>query len=88
MQFFQTKPMKVLKILQQMCIQLRNLTETYLQVCMTLEEISVLEENDSYENEVLTKLEFIHETQLCSCMYDISDCRNYWYDHFNITMGG
>ena len=82
MQFFQTKPMKVLQILQQMCMQLRDLTPIYLQVCKTLEELSSLEEKDLQAEEAFAKLEYIQQTQLCTSMYDVSFCRDYWYDHF------
>ena len=33
MQFFQDKPAKILQILQQMCIQLRDLSQKYVQAC-------------------------------------------------------
>lgn len=48
MMFFEKKPVKVLKILQQMCIQLRDLSKKYLQVCTTLEELLPLEEKDAF----------------------------------------
>lgn len=82
MQFFRTKPAKVLQILQQMCMQLRNLTNIYLQVCKTLEEISSVEEKNNREEEAFAKLESIYQTQLCTSMYDIAFCSDYWYDHF------
>ena len=82
MQFFQTKPMKVLQILQQMCMQLRDLTQTYLEVCKTLEELSSLEEKNFRAEDALEKLEYMRQTQLCASMYDISFCRDYWYNHF------
>jgi CRP-like cAMP-binding protein len=37
MHFFQEKPAKILQILQQMCIQLRDLSQNYLQVCKKLQ---------------------------------------------------
>ena len=46
MTFFQKKPVKVLQILQQMCMQLRDLTKKYLQVSKKLEELQSLEEKD------------------------------------------
>lgn len=82
MQFFQTKPMKVLQILQHMCMRLRDLTKIYLQVCKTLEEISSSEEKDFQEEEAFSKLEYIYQSQLCTSVYDISLYREYWYDHF------
>ena len=82
MQFFQTKPMKVLNILQHMCMRLRDLTKIYLQVCKTLEEISSSEEKDFQEEEAFSKLEYIYQSQLSTSVYDISLCREYWYDHF------
>lgn len=82
MQFFQEKPAKVLQILQQMCIQLRDLTNIYLQVCETLNEMPAMEEDDFQEDLVLAKLEHIRQTQLCASMYDISCSRDCWYDHF------
>ena len=82
MHFFQNKPMKILQILQQMCMQLRDLTKTYLQVCKTLEELPPVGEQDFQEDVVLAKLEHIRQTQLCASMYDISCNRDFWYDHF------
>ena len=82
MRFFQNKSEKVLKILQQMCAQLRNLTETYLQVCKVLEQMPALEKKDLHEEEALSKLEHMRQSHLCSCMYDISSCRDCGYDHF------
>lgn len=81
MHFFRDKTMKVLQILQRMCIRLRKLTNIYLQVCQELEQMQCLEENDFREDAVLTRLEHISQTQLCSSMYDISFCSDYWYDH-------
>ena len=71
MAFFQNKPVKVLKILMQMCIQLRDLTKIYLQVCKTLEELPPVEENNSQEDEILARLEQNLQTQLSTSMYDI-----------------
>lgn len=82
MQFFLSNPVKVLRILRQMCIQLRNLTQIYLQVCRTLEELSSLEEKDFQLEEAFAKLEYIRQSQLCTSLYDISFCSDYWYDHF------
>lgn len=82
MQFFQTKPMKVLQILQQMCIQLRDLTKIYLDICKKLEEIPAPEEKNFREEEVLAKLEQIRETQLCVSMYDNTGYTDCWYDCF------
>lgn len=53
--FFQKKPMKVLHILQQMCMQLRKLSREYLDLCKTLEDLTVREEMD--EKFMLLQLE-------------------------------
>lgn len=82
MQFFQTKPMKVLQILQQMCMQLRDLTDIYLRVCKTLEELPPMVENNDQEDAILARLEKNLQIQFSTSMYDISFCRDYWYDHF------
>ena len=71
---------KVLQILQQMCVQLRSLTNTYLQVCKTLEELPATEEEDFREDEVLAKLEYMRQTQLCVGMYDIYGTCGWMYD--------
>ena len=81
MDFFRSKPMKVLRILQQMCIRLRNLTDTYLQVCRELEQLPNLEADDCYEDEVLARLEHIHQSHLASYMYDIPGCPEWIYDY-------
>lgn len=80
MAFFRDKPLKILQNLQQMCFQLRNLTETYLQVCRTLEEVPSPDDKDFREEEVFAKLEYIRQTQLCISMYDATG--NCWYDYF------
>ena len=82
MQFFQTKPMKVLQILQQMCMQLRDLTNIYLQFCKTLEELPPMVENNDQEDEILARLEQNIQIQFSTSMYDITYCTDYWYDHF------
>ena len=46
MMFFEKKPAVILQLLQRMCIQVRDLTEKYLKVCKTLEEMGSLEDND------------------------------------------
>lgn len=70
LQFFQDQPVKVMKILQQLCMQLRSLTGTYLDVCKTLEELTAAEETDSPEDQAWQQLEFIHQSQLCVSLYD------------------
>ena len=73
--------MKVLQILQQMCMQLRDLTQVYLQVSKTLEELPPVEEKDFQKEEILAKLEHIRQTQLSAGLYDISCSSDCWYDH-------
>lgn len=82
MAFFQNKPMKILQILMQMCLQLRNLTQIYLKVCKTLDEIPSPYEKNFPDDKTFATLEQIRQTQLCAGLYDISFCRDYWYDHF------
>lgn len=82
MAFLQNNPAKVLQILMQMCLQLRNLTKIYLDVCKTLEEIPSPEEKNFREEETFAKLEQIRQTQLCTGLYDISFCRDCWYDYY------
>ena len=82
MAFFQNKPAKILQILMQMCIPLRDLTAIYIQVCKTLEELPPIAEGNIQEDEVLAKLEQNLQIQRCTSMYDISFCTDYWYDHF------
>ena len=81
MGFFQNKPVKILQNLQQMCIQLRNLTRIYLQVCESLEEISSMEKNSFREEEAIAKLEYIRQSQLATGVYEMSLSRDCWYDH-------
>lgn len=82
MAFFQNKPLKILQILMQMCIQLRDLTKVYLQVCKTLEELPPVEENNSQEYEVLARLEQNLQTQFSTSMYDLSFSRDCWRNPF------
>lgn len=81
MAFFQNKPTKVLQILIQMCMQLRNLTETYLQVCRALEQIPPLEENDYQKDEVMAELEYIRQNHLCTSMYNITGSADWIYNY-------
>ena len=55
MMFFEKKPAVILQLLQRMCIQVRNLTEKYLKVCKTFEEMESLEDKD----QVVKQLESI-----------------------------
>lgn len=80
--FFRNKPTKILRILMQMCNQLRSLTNTYLDVCKTLEQMPAPEEKNFREEEVLAKLEQIRQTQLCVSMYYATGCTDSWYDYF------
>ncbi len=81
MQFFQDKPAKVLDILQQMCIRLRDLTKTYMQVCESLEEILSPKEEKFQEDEALDKLELIRQNQLCASLYDMSNTTAWMYGY-------
>lgn len=80
-QFFQNKPMKVLEILQQMCVRLRDLTETYTKVCGSLEEMLSMKEEDYQEDEVQAKLENIRQTQYAASMYDCSTATAMMYGY-------
>ena len=55
MMFFEKKPAVILQLLQRMCIQVRDLTEKYLKVCKTFEEMQSLEDKD----QVVKQLESI-----------------------------
>jgi CRP-like cAMP-binding protein len=55
MMFFEKKPAVILQLLQRMCIQVRDLTEKYLKVCKTFEEMESLEDKD----QVVKQLESI-----------------------------
>ena len=46
MMFFEKKPALILQLLQRMCVQVRDLTEKYLKVCKTFEEMGSLEDKD------------------------------------------
>ena len=46
MMYFEKKPAVILQLLQRMCMQLRDLTEKYLKVCKTFEEMGSLEDKD------------------------------------------
>lgn len=68
-QYFQDQPAKILKILQQMCIQLRDLTKNYLEICKTLENLPA-EEEEFREDLAWQQLEYIRQSQLCASLYD------------------
>ena len=78
---FEMNNVKILQNLQQMCIQLRNLTRIYLQVRETLEEISCAENKNFREEEAIAKLEYIRQSQLATGVYEMSLSRDCWYDH-------
>ena len=59
MEFFKEKPGKVIDILQQMCMQMRSLTQKYLDVCKTLENLQSLEEKNLDENKIMENLDLI-----------------------------
>ena len=82
MQFFQEKPEKLLDILQQMCIRLRDLTKTYVQVCESLEELLSPAEEDVREDVTLAKLEYIRQSQLGTGMYANYGCADWAYVYF------
>lgn len=80
MSFFQEKPAKILQILRQMCNQLHDLTEIYLQVCRTLEQLPSPEETNFREEEVLAKLEQIRQNHLSACVYDLNSSTDWVYN--------
>ena len=82
MQFFQDKPIKILQILQQMCMQLRDLTKNYLEICKTLEELNSTEEENIQADEFMAKFEYILQTQLSTIMYEPSFSRDCWHNPF------
>ena len=79
MQYFSEKPAKVLDILQQMCMRLRDLTNTYLQVCQTLEELFQPQAEELPEDAVLAKAEQIRQMQFGTSMYGIYGCADWAY---------
>ena len=81
MQFFQNKPVKILQILQQMCMQLRNLTKNYMEICKTLEQLNTPKKANNHADEVMAKLEYIRQSQLSVGMYDSTGCTDWIYDH-------
>lgn len=82
MQFFQEKPAKVLEIMQQMCIRLRDLTKTYVQVCESLEAILSSTEGENVQEDVaLAKLEQIRQNQAYASLYDISNTTALMYGY-------
>ena len=64
MAFFQTKPAKVLTIMQQMCMELRNLTQKYLDVCKTLETMRSLDEKDVQTDAAMEKINYLGQIHL------------------------
>lgn len=81
MDFFRNNPGKILQILHQMCVRLRDLTETYLQVCKTLEELPPVEEQGFQVDLALAKLEYIRQNQLGTSIYDVSGSANWLYEY-------
>lgn len=79
-QFFQKNPMKIIWIIHQMCLRLRNLTGIYNDVCKTLTELSDQENQDQEENMAWAKLEHFRESQLYASMYDVSSSADWMHN--------
>ncbi|MBO7252319.1 MAG: cyclic nucleotide-binding domain-containing protein [Oscillospiraceae bacterium] len=83
MKFFQDKPTKILQILQQMCVQLRDLTKLYLRVYKALEDLPPVEEKDDDEDAIiLARLEQNLHMRMSESMYDITFSRDCWHNPF------
>lgn len=70
--FFQKKPMKIIWIIQQMSLRLRNLTGLYIEVWKTLTELAAQENQNGEDDMLWAKLEHFRESKLYSSMYDMS----------------
>ena len=62
-----------------MCMRLRDLTNTYLQVCQTLEELFQPQAEELPEDAVLAKAEQIRQMQFGTSMYGIYGCADWAY---------
>lgn len=82
MQFFRNKPVKILQILMQMCMRLRDLTNNYLQVCKILEDLLLMEEDDGQVDEELARMEHNLQMQISTSMYDTSVYKDCWRNLF------
>ena len=81
MQFFQSKPAKVLKILQQMCMQLRDLTKTYLEACKTLEQLSRMDTSSAQKEESIYSLQNIHMGKVYERMFESYGYAEWMYNY-------
>lgn len=70
MQFFRNKPVKVIRILNQMCMQLRDLTKVYLDACKTMEQLSTMETTSAQKEESISILQNIHFGQVYERMFE------------------
>lgn len=81
--FFRKEPEKVMQIMKQMCYRLRDLSDTYVEVCKTIKELAG-SVNKAYEEDVAwMKLEYFRESQLYSKMYEISCSADWLHDYYN-----
>lgn len=67
-QYFRDKPMKMLQLLQQMCMQLRSLTGQYLEVCTALEQLQ--EQSDRNEEAAWQTVDLLAQSRMEGCLYD------------------
>ena len=78
--FFRKNPMKIIWIIQQMCLRLRNLTGIYTEVWKTLTELAA-QEDQNHEDLAWAKLEHFRESQLYSSMYDMSASGDWMHNY-------
>ena len=79
--FFRKNPMKIIWIIQQMCLRLRNLTGLYAEVWKTLTELAEQVDQNHEEDMSWAKLEHFRESRLFASMYNISSSANWMYDY-------
>ena len=81
MQFFQNNPAKVLQILQQMCMQLRDLTKAYVEACKTLEQLPTMEMSSFQEEESIATLQNIRISQVYDRMFESYGYAEWMYNY-------
>ena len=81
MEFFQSKPAKVIKILQQMCMQLRDLTKVYTEACKTLEQVSTMEKSSFKQEESVSAVQNIRLGQVYERMFESYGYAEWMYNY-------
>ena len=81
MQFFQDKSLKVLQILQQMCMQLRDLTKAYLEACKSMEQLTNMDNSNAQKEASIYSLKDITMGKVYERMFESYGYAEWMYNY-------